>query len=553
MFMRLRHWLTGLALLIAVLAAAGYAFRHELVLAAVSLRTDLTRDIAPNHPVVWSQAEAGAGPGDRPPNIVLIVTDDMGMNDLSLFGDGPAGGTVKTPHIDALARQGAIFRNGYAGNATCAPSRAMLMTGRYGTRFGFEFTPTPEGFGQVVSMFYNRDRPLHPMIVREGRGEAPPFEEQGMPPSELTVAELLKARGYHTVHIGKWHLGRTNGMAPHEQGFDESLLMASGLYLPEDHPDAVNARLDFDPIDRFLWAAMRYAVSFNGGAWFEPDGYLTDYFTDQAVEVIEKNRDRPFFLYLAHWGPHTPLQALKADYDALSHVTPHRARVYAAMLRALDRSTGRIMQALKENGLDENTLVIFTSDNGGAGYIGVPDVNEPYRGWKMTFFEGGVHVPFFMRWPGRIPSGSEIAVPASHLDILPTAAAAAGAAVPSDRIIDGRNLLPLATGQAADVSRKALFFRADHYQAVIAGGWKLQRSNNPAKVWLFHLEDDPTEQVNLAQANPEKVAELMALLDAHNAEQAPPMVPVGGEVPVLVDKTLADEATPEDEYIYWPG
>jgi uncharacterized sulfatase len=173
-------------------------------------------------------------------------------------------------------------------------------------------------------------------------------------------------------------------MAPHDQGFKESLLMASGLYLPEDHPDVVNAKQDFDPIDRFLWAVMRFAVSFNGEKAFEPELYLTDYFTDQAVKAIEANRDRPFFLYLAHWAPHTPLQAAREDYEALSHIENHRERVYAAMIRSLDRGVGRVLDALKDNGLEDNTLVLFTSDNGGAGYIGLPEVNSPFRGWKIN-------------------------------------------------------------------------------------------------------------------------------------------------------------------------
>ena len=552
--MRLRSVLVAVVAAVLATAGAAYLFRQELLLALVALRVDMQRDIAPNRPVAWQVGPAAPAAGEPPPNIVLIVADDMGMNDLSLFGDGPANGTVATPHMDALARDGALFLNAYAGNATCAPSRAMMMTGRYGTRFGFEFTPTPEGFGEVVSMFYNDGSKFHPMVIHEDRAaNLPPMEQQGMPTGEVTVGEVLKARGYHTVHIGKWHLGRENGSEPNAQGFDESLLMASGLYLPEDHPDAVNARLAFDPIDRFLWAAMRYAVSFNGGEWFEPDGYLTDYLTDQAVAAIAANRTRPFFLYLAHWGPHTPLQALKQDYDALSHIEVHRERVYAAMLRALDRSTARVMQALEDNALDDNTLVIFTSDNGGAGYIGIADVNEPYRGWKATFFEGGVRVPYFLRWPGRIEPGSRVSVPVSHLDILPTAAAAAGAIVPADRVIDGRNILALASGEATSLDRRALFFRADHYQAVIADGWKLQRSKRPEKIWLFHLDDDPTERNNVASAHPEKVAELAALLDAHNAEQVPPLFPNAGEMPVTIDKTLADEVDASDEYIYWPG
>lgn len=164
--------------------------------------------------------------------------------------------------------------------------------------------------------------------------------------------------------------------------------MSSGLYLPEDHPDVVDSKQDFDPIDRFLWAALQFAASFNGGPNFEPDEYLTDYYTQQAVEVIDANKGRPFFLYLAHWAPHTQLQATREDCEALANIENHRERVYAAMLRSLDRGVGEVLDALERNGLDENTLVLFTSDNGGAGYIGLPEVNSPFRGWKITLFEG---------------------------------------------------------------------------------------------------------------------------------------------------------------------
>ena len=264
-----------------------------------------------------------------------------------------------------------------------------------------------------------------------------------MPPSEITLAELLADQGYHTVHIGKWHLGQVNGMAAHDQGFAESLLMASGLYGRRDDAEVIQARQDFDPIDRFLWAALNFAASFNGGPLFEPPKYLTDYYTDEAVKVIEANKDRPFFLYLAHWAPHTPLQASKEDYAALSHIELHRERVYAAMIRSLDRGVGRVMQALKANGLDENTLVMFTSDNGGAGYIGLPDVNEPYRGWKITLFEGGIRVCLFWR-AGRpvCQPAQTFDAPVHHFDMYATAAAAAGAELPTDRVMDGVDLTP---------------------------------------------------------------------------------------------------------------
>jgi uncharacterized sulfatase len=311
---------------------------------------------------------------------------------------------------------------------------------------------------------------------------------------------------------------------------------------------------DFDPIDRFLWRALRFAASFNGGETFEPGGYLTDYYTDEAVKVIEANRERPFFLYLAHWAPHTPLQATRADYEALSHIEDHTLRVYAAMIRALDRGVGRVLAALEENGLAENTLVFFTSDNGGAHYVGLPELNRPFRGWKITFFEGGIHVPFFLKWPARIPGGQTYAEPVQHFDIFSTAAAAAGVPLPSDRVIDGVDLLPFVRGERSGAPHEALFWRTGHYQVALADGWKLQVNERPhSRAWLYDLGSDPTEQVNLAEQRPDRVATLRAALDAHNAEQQPPAWPALIEAPTPIDKTARDPEAPDDEYIYWPN
>jgi arylsulfatase A-like enzyme len=387
-----------------------------------------------------------------------------------------------------------------------------------------------------------------------GGGDDIDFSDMGMPASEITLAELLKQADYHTVHIGKWHVGMSNGMGAHAQGFDESLLMASGLYLPKDHPDVVNSMQDFDPIDVFLWRALRFAASFNDGDRFEPDKYLPDYYTDQAVEVIEANKDRPFFLYLAHWAPHTPLQATRADYEALSHIENHRLRVYAAMIRALDRGVGRVLEALRENGLEENTLVFFTSDNGGAHYIGLPEVNEPFRGWKITFFEGGIHVPYFVKWPARLKAGQTVHAPVHGFDIFATAAAAAGVPLPSDRKIDGVDLIPFAAGERVGVPHDKLFWRTGHYQVALVDGWKLQvNDRSPYAPWLFDLRKDPTEQVNLAAKEPGRVKSILAKLAAHNAEQLPSAWNSQGEMAINIDKSLIHHDEPDDEYIYWPN
>lgn len=546
--------LKQLAAVLAVLALIGWLAFDQIVLRLPGIIDGIKHPTGPNRDIAWDQGPTTAAqpPAERQPNIVVIVADDLGWNDLTFAGGGVADGQMPTPNIDSIAREGVQFSAGYSGSGTCAPSRAAIMSGRYPTRFGFEFTPTPKGMGSLVNRFYDRPGILRRPLMFPERGEERPYQSMGMPPSEITLAEILRSAGYHTVHIGKWHLGDTDGMAPQDQGFDESLMMASGKYLPDDDPQVVNSRQDFDPIDKFLWPTMKYAASFNGSPRFEPRGYLTNYYTEEAVKVIEANRNRPFFLYLAHWAPHTPLQAWKPDYDALGQIEDHRLRVYAAMIRALDRGVGQVLEALRANGLEDNTLVIFTSDNGGAGYLGLDDVNEPFRGWKITFFEGGIHVPFFMKWPARIGAGKVYPEPIHHFDIYSTAAAAAGAAVPSDRPIDGVDLLPYIDG-ARGVPHRSLFWRSGHYQVVRAGEWKLQLTERPEKTWLFQLADDPTEQHNLADQRANKVGELRSLITFHNISQKSPAWPSLVEFPVSIDKTLAEPESVDDEYIYWPN
>ena len=548
------QWITRIGLVLVVVIAGGWIFRAEIALFGINRMMAAENEIGPTQEVVWSSGDDAEGRSleERPPNIVLILADDLGWNDVSMNGPNP---TTQTPNIDALAAEGITFTQGYAANGTCAPSRAALMSGRYGTRFGFEFTPTPTGMMPIVELLGNAvERPLQPPTVSNTEQASLSYDEMGMPPSEITLAELLADQGYHTVHIGKWHLGRVNGMAAHEQGFAESLLMASGLYGRRDDQDVIQARQNFDPIDRFLWAALNFAASFNGGPRFEPPKYLTDYYTDQAVKVIEANKDRPFFLYLAHWAPHTPLQASKEDYEALSHIELHRERVYAAMIRSLDRGVGRVMQALKTNGIDENTLVMFTSDNGGAGYIGLPDVNEPYRGWKITLFEGGIRVPFLARWPARLPAGETFDAPVHHFDMYATAAAAAGADLPTDRVMDGVDLTAYITGiDTSQAPHEYLFFRSGAAQAVRDGRWKLMVSapeGQPRKEWLFDLSAEG-EWRDLLAEQPDIAARLREALAGHNHEQEPSRWPWVITNAYNVDRDLSEEDQPDDEFAYW--
>jgi len=493
------------------------------------------------------------------PNVILIVADDLGYNDISTFGGGVAEGRVATPNIDRLAAEGTVFQQSYSGASTCAPSRAMMLTGRYPTRTGYEFTPTPPGMSKLVSGLINKreDYPkaLYDAVLDESQ---PPFESKGLPTDELTLAEVLRDHGYYTAHIGKWHLGRTQGMDPNSQGFHDSLLMQSGLYLPAGDARGVDARLDFDPIDQFLWARFGFSNTYNtiDEQRFKPKSYLTDYWTDEAVSMIEKNVDRPFFLYLAHWGVHTPLQASKEDYEAVGDIMPHRLRVYAAMIRALDRSVGRVLDVLEREGLSDNTLVVFTSDNGGPGYLGLNNINKPYRGWKITQFEGGIRVPMFVRWPGTVPRGGMLKTPVAHIDLMPTIADLTQSVLLQDRAIDGLSLAPLLRGQVDTLARDALFWQNGHYQTVRQGDWKLQVNNQPdlgQVVWLFNLASDPYEINNVANQYPDKVGDLRALLEEHNRHRRPALYPAAAELPVLIDKTLIEPYEQGDELVYTPN
>lgn len=553
--MRLRKPLLITAVVIASLATLAYVNRLYILQYSLGWYTDIMHPREANKPVPWAAGPAQAAQplAQRPPNIIVILADDLGINDVTTHGGGRAAQGVPTPNIDAIAQSGVRFDQGYAGSAICTVSRAAMMTGRYPWRFGVEFTPTPGAMARVAGQLYaDKDR-LHPVVIdQEKAAKSKDFNELGMPATEQTMAELLKTRGYHNIHIGKWHLGSTPEMRPNNQGFDESLFMESGLYLPQKDPRVVNSKQDFDPIDKFLWPNMRFGVSYNGGKWFEPNKYLTDYFTDEAVTAIKRNKNQPFFMYLAHWGVHTPLQASKEDYDALSNIPDHRRRVYSAMVRSVDRSVGRVLQTLREEGLEENTIVIFTSDNGAPGYIGLPEVNQPYRGWKLTFFEGGLRVPYVAKWPGHIAPGTQYKQPVSNIDILPTVLAAAGAKLPTDRVVDGVNLLPFLTKAPAGVQAdRPLFWRAGSYRAMQQNGWKLIASEHPKKNWLFNLREDPTERNNLAGKQTAKLAEMTAQLVAHHAPMPPPLWPSFLELAVGIDKTLDSKHLPEDEYTYW--
>ena len=529
-----------------------WQFKVNIIIWALPTVVNFINPVQDNIPTNWPEGPLERlDQNDSRPNIILILADDMGYNDISLHNGGAADGTLKTPHIDSLAKNGVWFNKGYAANATCAPSRASIMTGRYATRFGFEFTPVPD-LGQLVVRWLAEedDDDLRARIDNEIARNLPSFMDQGMPSDQITIAEILKSQGYYTAHIGKWHLGHSAGMSPLDQGFDDSLSLAGAYYLPEDHPDVVNAKFETS-IDKMVWSGSQYAARFNGGDYFAPDKYVTDYYTDEAIKVIEKNKNRPFFLYLSHWAIHNPLQAIRSDVEQMNHMSDHNLKVYSGMIRALDRSVGEIIRTLKELNIYGRTLIFFTSDNGGANYIELEDINKPFRGWKISFFEGGIRVPFILSWPDQIDPGLKFDKPVHHFDIFSTIASAANVKIPMDRKIDGVDLMPYIKGEKIANPHQTLFWRSGNHQAVLHENWKYLVSKKEGTKWLFNTELDPLERNNLININPKKTSQIENLLATFNSEQANPLYPSSTELPVLIDKYDGQVIEDADEYIYW--
>ena len=527
-----------------------WIFKREVALTLLPIAININNPVAENQEIEWATADSGLK--EDKPNIILILADDLGFNDVSYYNGGAADGSLLTPHIDSLAKEGVAFLNGYAASPVCSPSRAAIMTGRYSSRYGFEFTPYPAQAARIMNLL-RKDGELATIGLEDVQWDEVGLTVGGLPNEEITIAEMLQDNGYYTAHIGKWHLGGFNdGMRPNDQGFDDSLMLNSSLYFPKNHPDIVNAKID-SAVEDMVWASSQYAASFNGSEPFEPGGYITDYYTDEAVKVIDNNKDRPFFLYLGHFAPHNPLQSLKKDYEKHSHMENHTLQVYAGMIEALDRSIGKIVSALEKNGLTENTLIIFSSDNGGAGYIGLDDINKPYRGWKLTHFEGGMHIPFFAKWPAKIKKDMKYNKRIHHTDIFSTILGAANIEPPKEITIDGVNLIPFLTNEKKGEPHETLYWKNVTYQAIIHDNWKLMRSKYPKeKEYLYNLEKDPYEQNNLALSEPEIKILLHEKLNTHIESMPEPSWPQSVFMPVVIDKPQT-EYKEGDELIYWPN
>lgn len=442
----------------------------------------------------------------RKPNIIVILADDLGYGDLGVYG----GKEIPTPNLDALARAGVRFTDGYVTCPVCAPTRAGLLSGRYQQRFGFEHNPGPEA--QASPRF-------------------------GLPGSERTLAEKLKDAGYATGMFGKWHIGYRDELQPHQRGFDEFFGFLSGAhtYLPGE-------------TRRRRGAGYNEGIVRNGTPVEEKE-YLTDAFAREAASFIARQaaaqRDgggKPYFAYLPFNAVHGPMEATSEYTDRFAHIADANRRTYAGMLTALDEAVGRVLAAARDSGQEDNTLVFFFSDNGGP----TPQTtssNAPLSGYKAQVLEGGIRVPFLMKWPGGgVPAGKVYERPVISLDVHATVLAAAGVDLngPANPVqtveseaprVEGRDLLPFVRGEgerAAGGPHEALFWRMGNQWAVRKGDWKLvsqarQNARRPGEVRLYNLREDIGETNDLAAAMPRKVAELRAAYDAWNAGNIDPL------------------------------
>lgn len=392
------------------------------------------------------------------PNIVILYADDMGYGQPSCYG----GKLAPTPNIDSLAAQGVLFTQGYASGCVCSPSRVGLLTGRYQARTGQD---------NLIS-------------------EAP---SRFLLKSEVLLPELLKQAGYATGIFGKWHLGHTEGYRPIDRGFDEFF----GPYTNKGEVEHYYRNTEIIPkpaVDSPALAA-------------------------EAVRFITAHRDEPFFVYLPFTAVHAPIEASPAWLETFSEIKNPNQRVYAAMCAELDAAIGTVMNALREHGLEENTLVIFTSDNGGAAFFAE---NGPFRGAKWSLLEGGIHEPFIIQWKARVAPGRTLDIPVSQLDLFPTALAAANVAAPASLAIDGVSLLPLLANGKTTLPRDTLFWRYGAQFAIRQGDWKLVKSEQDEPVALYNLAADPGETSDLSGAEPERTKAMLVRWEQWNATMQPP-------------------------------
>lgn len=416
--------------------------------------------------LLHGQTDAPRPAGDKP-NFILIVADDLGFADLGFNGSTQ----IKTPYIDQLARTGVIFTEGYVSSPVCSPSRAGLMTG-------------------INQVSFGHDNNLG--------GPEPGFDPEylGLPLTQRTIADHLKSSGYTSGLIGKWHLGYEPHFHPLKRGFDEFWGYTGGGHdYFTSAPDAGRYKAPLES-------------NFKDPA---PITYLTDDKGDECVAFIERHRDDPFFLFASFNAPHTPMQATEEDLALYSYIADNKRRTYAAMVHRLDVNVGKIMDAVREQGLSDNTLIVFISDNGGPTDSNA-SLNAPYNGQKGILLEGGIHVPFVMHWPGTLPAGKVYRETVTALDIAPTFIELAGATSPlEETTFDGVNLLPHLLGDNPDPPHQQLTWRFTISAAIREGDWKLIRLPDRLPL-LYHLSSDASEQEDLALKHLDKTKALLQKL-----------------------------------------
>ncbi|MBI1288046.1 MAG: sulfatase-like hydrolase/transferase [Flavobacteriales bacterium] len=447
----------------------------------------------------------------RKPNIVIIIADDLGKTDISLYGHPP----IQTPNIDSIGLKGMTFTEGYITSPICAPSRAGMLTGRYQQRFGFEYQPHDRYPKNRIEMFVYKNFIATGDWLVADQIEFPRFQDMmknGMPPSEIMLSEILQKAGYRTGIAGKWHLGAGEHAIPINRGFDYQygFYEAYSLYMADtSDPNIVNQHhKDFS--DPFIWGKGRTgncAIRRNDDV-IDEKFYLTDRIAEEANGFVDKHKDEPFFLYVPFLAPHTPFQATKPYYDKLEHITDRNKRVYNAMIWQLDDAVGSIIGHLEELGLMENTIVFFLSDNGGATYTGATD-NAPLKGGKFTNFEGGLNVPFMIRWDGHVAQGTNYGNPVISMDIFSTALELVGIDYDANRVTDGTSLLPVLVDSSTEKLHDKLCWRSGYNRAIRMGDWKLITDGMSGNHALYNVTEDKEERTNLYDSHPEIVKQLM--------------------------------------------
>ena len=419
--------------------------------------------------VLWvGEAAAQAGK----PNVVILLADDMGYADVGFHGCKD----IPTPNLDRLAAGGTRCTNGYVTGPYCSPTRAALLTGKYQQRFGHEFNPGG-GMGQA-----------------------------GLPVGQTTLADRLKATGYRTGLVGKWHLGGQPQFHPNRRGFDEffGFLGGANAYLPRNGA-IPNIQRNGTPV--------------------EEKEYLTDALAREAVSFVERNRERPFLLYLAFNAVHTPMHADDARLKRFESIPDVQRRTYAAMLSAMDDAVGKVLGKLRQSGLEEKTMVFFFSDNGGPMMRGTTingSRNDPLRGSKRTTLEGGIRVPFVVSWKGRIPAGKVYENPVVQIDIAPTIYAAAGVEPKADWGLEGADLMPYLSGSKSGPPHDALYWRFGDMMAIRQGDWKLVKYDaTPAK--LYNLAEDIGESKDLSASESERARAMQAVWEKWNGQNIAPL------------------------------